>query len=134
MLNFKLKYASFLQISIVFNISISFQVSKGNSENIAKLRKHSKFNGAFQSKDYVDDFKREMLFHRQAQSAVLDGVPKLKSLGILTKRPDDYFAEMAKSDQHMHKVFQFNLLHTINFNTAIQVKFFFVRVLYQIIN
>lgn len=69
-----------------------------------KLKNHLKFKGQVQSKDVVDDFKREMLFHRQAQSAVLDGVTRLKSLGILTKRPDDYFAEMAKSDQHMHKV------------------------------
>lgn len=52
----------------------------------------------------VDDFKREMNFHRQAQAAVLEGIPKLHSLGVKTKRPDDYFAQMAKSDEHMQKV------------------------------
>lgn len=52
----------------------------------------------------LNDFKREMLFHRQAQAAVLEGIKRLHELGIKTKRPDDYFAEMAKSDEHMQKV------------------------------
>ncbi|KAE8741453.1 hypothetical protein FOCC_FOCC012997 [Frankliniella occidentalis] len=52
----------------------------------------------------LDDFKREMNFHRQAQAAVLEGIPKLNNLGVRTKRPDDYFAQMAKSDDHMQKV------------------------------
>ncbi|KAH8247455.1 hypothetical protein KR038_004546 [Drosophila bunnanda] len=52
----------------------------------------------------LNDFKREMLFHRQAQTAVLEGIPRLHELGIKTRRPDDYFAEMAKSDEHMQKV------------------------------
>ena len=79
-------------------------------QKIPKLKNYYKFNGAFQSKDFTNDFKREMLFHRQAQSAILEGLPRLKSSGILTKRPDDYFAEMVKSDQHMHKV----CAHTIS--------------------
>jgi rRNA-processing protein EBP2 len=52
----------------------------------------------------LNDFHRETLFHRQAQAAVLIAIPKLKEQGMKTKRPDDYFAEMAKSDQHMQKV------------------------------
>lgn len=52
----------------------------------------------------LNDFKRETLFHRQAQAAVTDGIAKLKELGIPTKRPDDYFAEMAKTDDHMQKI------------------------------
>ena len=52
----------------------------------------------------LNDFKRETLFHRQAQAAVMDGIIKLKELGIPTKRPDDYFAEMAKTDEHMQKI------------------------------
>merc|ERR1712012_1372227 len=51
-----------------------------------------------------NDFKREMLFYRQAQAAVLEGLPRLQSLGVKTKRPEDYFAQMAKSDQHMKKM------------------------------
>lgn len=52
----------------------------------------------------INDFKREILFHRQAQATVLEAIVKLKEVGIPTKRPDDYFAEMAKSDQHMQKI------------------------------
>lgn len=51
-----------------------------------------------------DDFKREMFFYRQAQATVLEALPLLNKHGISTKRPDDYFAEMAKSDQHMQKI------------------------------
>merc|ERR1712228_549415 len=40
----------------------------------------------------------------QAQAAVLEGIPRLHSLNIKTKRPDDYFAQMAKSDDHMNKI------------------------------
>jgi len=42
--------------------------------------------------------------YRQAQASVLLGIPKLHKLGIKTKRPDDFFAEMAKTDAHMKKV------------------------------
>ncbi|XP_012288254.1 probable rRNA-processing protein EBP2 homolog [Orussus abietinus] len=52
----------------------------------------------------LNDFRRETMFHRQAQGAVLDGIIRLKKLEIPTTRPDDYFAEMAKTDEHMHKV------------------------------
>jgi rRNA-processing protein EBP2 len=46
----------------------------------------------------------EMLFYRKAQAAVLEGLPRLAGLGVGTKRPEDYFAQMAKSDQHMNKI------------------------------
>ena len=42
--------------------------------------------------------------YRQAQASVLEALPRLKKLNIFTKRPGDYFAEMAKSDQQMTKV------------------------------
>ncbi|CAL8143826.1 unnamed protein product [Orchesella dallaii] len=51
-----------------------------------------------------NDFIREMNFYRQAQEAILKCLPRLKELGVPTKRPDDYFAEMAKTDNHMQKV------------------------------
>ncbi|CAH1397564.1 unnamed protein product [Nezara viridula] len=51
-----------------------------------------------------DELKRESVFYRQAQNAAMKVLPKLKELGLRTERPDDYFAEMAKSDQHMQKV------------------------------
>lgn len=56
--------------------------------------------------DPEDDFKREMSFYRQAQAAVLAVLPRLHQLKVPTKRPTDYFAEMAKSDQQMQKIRQ----------------------------
>lgn len=52
----------------------------------------------------LNDFRRETMFHRQAQGAVMDAMVRLKKLDIPTIRPEDYFAEMAKTDDHMHKV------------------------------
>ncbi|XP_053680576.1 probable rRNA-processing protein EBP2 homolog [Anopheles nili] len=52
----------------------------------------------------LNDFKREILFHRQAQAATIEGIRRLHDLGVATKRPDDYFAEMAKSDEHMQRI------------------------------
>ncbi|XP_059156511.1 probable rRNA-processing protein EBP2 [Physella acuta] len=51
-----------------------------------------------------DDFNRELKFYRQAQATVLEGLARLAKLSVPTKRPEDYFAEMAKSDEHMKKV------------------------------
>ncbi|XP_072294421.1 probable rRNA-processing protein EBP2 [Eucyclogobius newberryi] len=56
--------------------------------------------------DADNDFEREMFFYRQAQATVLQALPLLNKHGIATKRPDDYFAEMAKSDQQMQKIRQ----------------------------
>lgn len=56
--------------------------------------------------DADDDFQREMFFYRQAQATVLEALPLLSKHDIATKRPDDYFAEMAKSDQQMQKIRQ----------------------------
>ncbi|XP_071953659.1 probable rRNA-processing protein EBP2 homolog [Antedon mediterranea] len=56
--------------------------------------------------NYDDDFQRELKFYQQAQEAVLKSLPKLERLGIPTKRPPDYYAEMVKSDVHMQKVKQ----------------------------
>ena len=35
---------------------------------------------------------------------MLVAIPRLQELGVATKRPDDFFAEMAKPDWHMKKV------------------------------
>lgn len=60
---------------------------------------------AIQSNNLVnDDFKRELVFFGQAQAAIAIAIPKLHKLGVKTERPGDYFAEMAKSDEHMKKV------------------------------
>ena len=58
-----------------------------------------------QGEELVDnDFKREGLFLKQAEAAVNYALPKLKKNEIMTKRAEDYFAEMAKSDEHMKRV------------------------------
>lgn len=44
--------------------------------------------------------------YHQAQSSVLIGLRKLEELGVPTRRPEDYFAEMVKADDHMRKVRQ----------------------------
>ncbi|XP_035231348.1 probable rRNA-processing protein EBP2 isoform X2 [Stegodyphus dumicola] len=51
-----------------------------------------------------NDFKREMSFCNQAMSATSKALKRLEKLGIPTKRPTDFLAEMAKSDAHMKKV------------------------------
>lgn len=51
-----------------------------------------------------NDFKREMLFYRQAQSAVTEGIKRLHTMNIPTQRPEDYFAQMVKTDDHMNKI------------------------------
>ena len=61
-----------------------------------------------------NDFKRELLFYRQAQSAVMEALPRLKSMKMPTKRPQDYFAQMAKTDEHMQKVY-FSQFQIVNF-------------------
>ncbi|KFM79431.1 putative rRNA-processing protein EBP2, partial [Stegodyphus mimosarum] len=45
-----------------------------------------------------------MSFCNQAMSAVSKALKRLEKLGIPTKRPTDFLAEMAKSDAHMKKV------------------------------
>uniref|UniRef100_H2YQ43 Uncharacterized protein n=1 Tax=Ciona savignyi TaxID=51511 RepID=H2YQ43_CIOSA len=54
--------------------------------------------------DVHNDFQREVSFYGQAQNSVISAMLRLHSSGINTKRPDDYFAEMAKKDDHMKKV------------------------------
>ena len=60
-----------------------------------------------------NDFKREMMFYRQAQAAVLEAIPRLHSLNVKTRRPDDYFAQMVKTGKILYrciKIFAITLL------------------------
>ncbi|KAJ8922486.1 hypothetical protein NQ315_007514 [Exocentrus adspersus] len=34
----------------------------------------------------INDFKREMMFHRQAQAAAIEAIAKIKAMGVSTKR------------------------------------------------
>ena len=42
--------------------------------------------------------------YQQAQSGVLEGIQRLHTLGVATKRPSDFISPMVKSDAHMSKV------------------------------
>jgi rRNA-processing protein EBP2 len=54
--------------------------------------------------NYEDDMEREMAFYEQALLSAKEACSRLRELGVPTVRPDDYFAEMIKSDEHMLKV------------------------------
>merc|ERR1719251_290533 len=43
-------------------------------------------------------------FYRQAQATVIESFARLKNMGVSTKRPEDYFAQMMKTDDHMQKI------------------------------
>jgi len=77
-------------------------------EEHSKLRKkeklHKKDTGSMDKDIVHNDFKREMLFYRQAQSAVLEGIKRLHAMNIPTRRPEDYFAQMVKTDDHMQRI------------------------------
>ena len=69
-----------------------------------KLLKGNKNSVALSDDPIHNDFKREMLFYRQAQATVIESFSRLKNMGVPTKRPDDYFAQMMKTDDHMQKI------------------------------
>ena len=71
-----------------------------------------------------NDFKRELTFYRQAQATVLEVIPRLKSMGVPTKRPEDYFAQMAKTDDHMNKVSR---------NAKLEIQYIFIYRLYILV-
>ncbi|WZN66190.1 rRNA processing protein EBP2 [Chloropicon roscoffensis] len=51
-----------------------------------------------------DDTERELKFYDQASEAVRESIEKFDESGHKWRRPDDYLAEMVKSDQHMKRV------------------------------
>lgn len=84
---------------------LALQMQEQEIRRAKQLQGNKKLPQYDPSEDPVlNDFRRETTFHRQAQGAVMDGIARLKKLGVPTIRPDDYFGEMAKSDAHMQKV------------------------------
>ena len=51
-----------------------------------------------------DDLKREVAFYQHTLSAVKQGLSQLEQSKVPFMRPDDYYAEMVKTDAHMLKV------------------------------
>src|SRR5438045_1844451 len=54
--------------------------------------------------NYTTHVVHETFSYKQAQDAAKIAVPRLQKLGVAVFRPADYYAEMAKSDEHMQKV------------------------------
>lgn len=42
--------------------------------------------------------------YKQAQAAIIEAIPRLKAAGVKIKKPNDYVAEMIKSESHMERV------------------------------
>ncbi|OZJ04839.1 hypothetical protein BZG36_02328 [Bifiguratus adelaidae] len=57
-------------------------------------------------KDVHDDLQRELAFYQQGLFAAQEARKRVKATGVEFSRPDDYFAEMVKSDEHMEKIRQ----------------------------
>uniref|UniRef100_A0A7E4ZUC0 rRNA-processing protein EBP2 n=1 Tax=Panagrellus redivivus TaxID=6233 RepID=A0A7E4ZUC0_PANRE len=55
-------------------------------------------------KEPDNDFAREALFYNQAKDGATKALALLKSNGVPITRPEDYFAEMVKTDQHMQRI------------------------------
>eukprot|EP01024_Parvocaulis_polyphysoides_P074820 TRINITY_DN96518_c0_g1_i1.p1 TRINITY_DN96518_c0_g1~~TRINITY_DN96518_c0_g1_i1.p1 ORF type:complete len:306 (-),score=60.92 TRINITY_DN96518_c0_g1_i1:335-1225(-) len=53
-----------------------------------------------------DDLERELAFYNQGLAATKLAIAKLQDQGIAWARPDDYYAEMVKTDDHMSKIKQ----------------------------
>ena len=51
-----------------------------------------------------DDIKREVAIYNSTRENVMKGMQFLVQSGVPISRPDDFFAEMLKSDQHMSNV------------------------------
>jgi rRNA-processing protein EBP2 len=56
--------------------------------------------------DVDDDLNRELAFYAQSLAAVKSAQKLIKAEGASFSRPNDYFAEMVKSDEHMGRVKQ----------------------------
>ena len=54
--------------------------------------------------DVNDDLTRELAFYKQCLDAANEARKLLRKEGVPFSRPNDYFAEMVKSDEHMGKI------------------------------
>jgi rRNA-processing protein EBP2 len=72
----------------------------------AKWIDHMTITGTNEARvvDVNDDLARETFFYERALESANECVRRLKDLGVPVRRPDDYYAEMVKSDEHMKRV------------------------------
>lgn len=102
--------------------------SKQNEENkkevlVLKEKFKSKFDSKFKSNNEIwierltvnqrsemekfdvdDDIKRELVFYNQTQKAAIEAILKLKTMSQRINRPEDYMAEMLKSEEQVSKI------------------------------
>lgn len=57
-----------------------------------------------QLEEVEDDLQRELAFYNQALDAAKQAVARFDKAGMKWRRPEDYYAEMVKSDDHMLRV------------------------------
>ncbi|KAI5701915.1 hypothetical protein M8J76_005472 [Diaphorina citri] len=95
----------YLKLPWIERLDIVHKAAPMAPELAAKLAEQEEMLAAGRTTSIVfNDFKRETMFTQQAQAAVIEGVARLKQLGLAIRRPDDYYAEMVKSDEHMQRV------------------------------
>jgi rRNA-processing protein EBP2 len=70
-------------------------VTNGNATKIAEQASSLQIN---------DDIKREIAFYNTTRENVMKGMQILVQAKVPISRPDDFFAEMLKDDEHMAKV------------------------------
>lgn len=58
------------------------------------------------AEDVYDDLSRELAFYKQSLEAVEKAKPQVLKAGVPFSRPNDFFAEMVKTDVQMEKIRQ----------------------------
>eukprot|EP00937_MAST-01D_sp_MAST-1D-sp2_P002633 g2633.t1 len=74
------------------------------SDNLGWVETLDQVGAPLAVEDPEDDLLREVAFFNLAKDAVMSASARLRELGEPYKRPEDYFAEMVKSDKHMGRI------------------------------
>ena len=72
--------------------------------------------------DVNDDLNRELAFYEQCLNSANEARVLLKKEGVPFSRPNDYFAEMVKSDEHMGKIKQKMTDEAANKKAAVEAR------------
>jgi rRNA-processing protein EBP2 len=73
-------------------------------ENVDWMHKLAIDHDQGEKVDVNDDLTRELAFYTQALDGTRQAFEKLQSKKVRFLRPADYYAEMVKTDSHMHKI------------------------------
>ena len=68
------------------------------------LRSDVPSNSAVRSLEINEDIKREIAFYNVTRQNVMQGMGILVQAKVPISRPDDFLAEMVKTDEHMLRV------------------------------